>query len=1331
MAELDLSLSDALSDSVAQPGQEARVERDFVAQLEAEAFDDQIGETVGKTDYIPLLDGDDTATDMGTALENGEKKAEGAQKPGKILTMLLKDTSILSLSLSLVNLTPGPLGSPTGPVQVVDSSLVGAFSGFMEGGVALLPAERPPSIAEPQQHSSMLPEPQAPRGPLNPPTGEASQHPIPQFFKLLPLYTQQGASQGDCWPDKAACLPADLPFTATVATVISRHASQLASSPDQPTPDCRPHRESGAYAGGDEKESEGSDRKQKKKKKRRPKDEGSWDHPEVQEAQEESPTTDGLYQRVGPRRDKAAGGAGEGGWEEQIGKSGGRGKRGKSRKKLPEEWAVMAEPFVPSASAAGSQVQAEMLVELGAAAPSLPVPEVPYLGMEHGLSARSQEFYPEEGLILDPLDQDLFSITASSVTQLAQNSGLKATAAPFSMPAASVPLGSFHPFSATHHEQGDVAVCDVVDNGLFDHGSVLMECYTTDTSAFSPSSEPCPDQSRKMETSALPLSPSDSSWLLGDSSDSFNLGDLPATLGCPLPGGLVLDATGPAPLRSPRTTAQDCHTQPRECQDAMSSRKHRSPSSSSSSSLKSPTFNIPPQDSPVLTPPASSPLSATSLASYLNPAAKPFFPSLNEPMEAADEKKMEDNVEWLDESVNLDKEEQKSEKSEKFEKATNVDKQEEEKQNKPETINEKELKKKSEPAKEKETEKEKQTEKVGSPVKVASGKMEDGVEQTPDKSQLVDMRAKVVENVEKAVKDKTEKMIKVSKADEDQETIIIEETKPVEKSKVQVPAVSIVDKVEKTDDEEVADKLHEKVEPERQEEEKPVIKEEVKKMAEKKEVKKEEKEKSGKIDTVTKKPAAKPSTGSLALGKDPSSPEKKTKSSTGATKLITATKVRPSSAATAPTRRPAPSSTTTSTNISATLAKKTPAAKPTSAPAAGPKRPSTISTSRPSSSVTSSSTTTRDVKPKTTTTTEKRALVPKVTTVPAARFTAGTTPTRNGSTTMATSKTTTTATSKTATTATSKTSTAARMTTPSRPALSTPRTSSTSTAAGVARTRTVATKSALLSSSTGTTTTTEKKPLVPRAPRTTTPSTTTATRTTTSNSSRPTSRPGTASTPDIKNVRSKIGSTDNMKHQPGGGKVSSASQNRGATSKDPSQGKVHIVSKKLDFSHITSRLGSKDNIKHVPGGGNVQIINKKVDLSKVTSKCGSKDNIKHKPGGGDVKIESHKVNFKDKAQSKVGSMDNLGGSPGKGEENQETAEEGIEAPVVSADKCQAPDQGLPGHPTAQENGLKEGGTCRTDGLCDASGLETRIPETRKRPVPCLGTGVRVLECSVD
>ncbi|KAJ8278772.1 hypothetical protein COCON_G00058380 [Conger conger] len=34
-------------------GQENLVQRDFVASLEAEAYDDQVGETVGKKDYIP------------------------------------------------------------------------------------------------------------------------------------------------------------------------------------------------------------------------------------------------------------------------------------------------------------------------------------------------------------------------------------------------------------------------------------------------------------------------------------------------------------------------------------------------------------------------------------------------------------------------------------------------------------------------------------------------------------------------------------------------------------------------------------------------------------------------------------------------------------------------------------------------------------------------------------------------------------------------------------------------------------------------------------------------------------------------------------------------------------------------------------------------------------------------------------------------------------------------------------------------------------------------------------------------------------------------------
>lgn len=71
MAELDLSLSDALTDGAPQPGPESLVERDFVAQLEAEAFDDQVGETVGKTAYVPLLDNDDTRAGETDTVEPG------------------------------------------------------------------------------------------------------------------------------------------------------------------------------------------------------------------------------------------------------------------------------------------------------------------------------------------------------------------------------------------------------------------------------------------------------------------------------------------------------------------------------------------------------------------------------------------------------------------------------------------------------------------------------------------------------------------------------------------------------------------------------------------------------------------------------------------------------------------------------------------------------------------------------------------------------------------------------------------------------------------------------------------------------------------------------------------------------------------------------------------------------------------------------------------------------------------------------------------------------------------------------------------------------------
>eukprot|EP00075_Anas_platyrhynchos_P011875 XP_027301128.1 microtubule-associated protein tau isoform X3 [Anas platyrhynchos] len=161
-------------------------------------------------------------------------------------------------------------------------------------------------------------------------------------------------------------------------------------------------------------------------------------------------------------------------------------------------------------------------------------------------------------------------------------------------------------------------------------------------------------------------------------------------------------------------------------------------------------------------------------------------------------------------------------------------------------------------------------------------------------------------------------------------------------------------------------------------------------------------------------------------------------------------------------------------------------------------------------------------------------------------------------------------------------------------------------------------------------------------------------------------QPSAAPMPDLKNVKSKIGSTENLKHQPGGGKVQiinkkldfSSVQSK-CGSKDnikhiPGGGSVQIVNKKLDYSSVQSRCGSKDNIKHVPGGGSVQIVYKPVDLSHVTSKCGSLGNIHHKPGGGQVEVKSEKLDFKDKVQSKIGSLDNISHVPGGGNKKIET-----------------------------------------------------------------------------
>ncbi|XP_057679823.1 microtubule-associated protein 4 isoform X3 [Corythoichthys intestinalis] len=1412
MAELDLSLSDALVDSGPQQGQESRVERDFVAQLEAETFDDQIGETVGKTDYIPLLDNDEASTGCilttggQTSMSHLEHQGEG--KPHKV-----DDQPQQFLAADFLS----DFSKPAGPGLNI------------EVGIASLSPEKPPSIADPLQpapsvgseapkvsHSPMLPEPQAPRSPLD----------------------MSAGALGDCWPDLTGCLSTDLPFSPSVTSVISRHANNLAMIRDD-TPKTWPSGESTPYAGGDERDVEESDKKQKKKKKRRQKDEGSYEHFESKghleghSQGENIPSGELLYQRTETKRD-----SGDAGWEEQIWKSGGRGKKGKSRKKIPEEWEVSPEPFASSSTV---KITQEVMKDLES--PARTSMDISFADINTSQTPWKEESFTDEGLVPSPLSHGILAPEKISISPLVLNSELKATAAPFTMPSSTGagPLDSFHigpspgePFEVLIDTK-NANLGDMVDSGMFDNSGfiqkpVIQAIPEVDTSAFTPPSRPdlALSPNGDVVASAPPLSPSDASWLLNNShtssnSEQFDFGDM-STSTHSVPAGLVFDSPCPAPLRSPKTTAQEFQIKEHknEQSDKTQSKKSRS---SSSSSVKSPTTSeakkFTTQESPTISPSSSPSLVSIGIpASGLNPAAKPFFPSFADTVEQpsvvspiiednvakSDQKKLEDKP-----KVDLiDSAEQKpvkvefaiSETSAKVEKDVGIEKQKQTDVNlwqEPESVPHKETVKVVEGKELNATEKPAvkvtadkdfknvPNEKAEMKVKEESEKMKEKLpekaEEKPKEPEKVELVQQKMEKVDKGKKtdepadkllktetfDKVEKSENVALKDEfkQKEKVeiieanvgnkITEKTEKtemkdgkeqhveskVEKTPEQLPTPvkldATPDKAEKKAD--IAADVEEATKPSAQSHkaEKAQKEDELEKLSEKPaetakplggkedkqekihsdkkavEKKDDKKEKAVKADGTEKPKKAKPITtngSSAAPIKELASADKKTKPA-GATKPSTISKTRQvttaagSGSASAPTKHPISSSSTSTSD------KKTTTKAPSTA-AGIPKRPSTNTTSR-----LSSSTTVRDVKPKTPT--EKRPLVPKASTATAA--------TKNGTTTTTTSKTTTstrtTLSTRNATTTASrkplvsktdgqpsgekrpstlKTSTA-DSTKPKTTA--TTMRSTTSTTSTASRTRTTAAKTTTPSTTTTTTgAPTERKPMVPRAPRATSSTTTNTTTSTT----RTTSRPGTAPAPDIHNARSKIGSTDNIKHQPGGGKVSAVSKSRVPASKDKSQVKVQIVSQKLDFSHVGARLGSKDNMKHVPGGGNVQILNKKVDLSKVTSKCGSKDNIKHKPGGGVVKIESHKVNFKDKAQSKVGSMDNVSHSPGGGSVKAEGSQETGEG-VGASSLTPGPESGQVGSPAAHENGLKEAAPCDSECLQEPQALVSHIPET--------------------
>lgn len=112
---------------------------------------------------------------------------------------------------------------------------------------------------------------------------------------------------------------------------------------------------------------------------------------------------------------------------------------------------------------------------------------------------------------------------------------------------------------------------------------------------------------------------------------------------------------------------------------------------------------------------------------------------------------------------------------------------------------------------------------------------------------------------------------------------------------------------------------------------------------------------------------------------------------------------------------------------------------------------------------------------------------------------------------------------------------------------------------------------------------------------------------------------GLAKSPDLKNCKSKIGSLNNIKHTPAGGKVIIQTQ------------KLHWNAK--------SKVGSLENKEHKPAGGNVKVETRKLEW-KTTPKVQSLQNVKHKPGGGNIKIFDGSYRERDKSISRLQSTSN-------------------------------------------------------------------------------------------
>ncbi|XP_030628950.1 microtubule-associated protein 4 [Chanos chanos] len=1305
---MDLSLRDAFTDGAPKPGQESVLKRDFVAGLEAESFDDKVGETVGKADFRPLMDGMDGKREgsgfMSGAQIGGQRQDPQGEHRSSPLGQQAFRTDFLSGPTSLMGMSDQwgnqQMGSKMND-HSMDSFLGLSQPGMnmnthmsmnvnMNVGAAPLQTSQPPSMGEPLKTSPLFGT-EAPKPTQTPAKPSDSS----------PFNVQDNAAEvwGSPWGGEDK-LTVELPHAPNSSTATSRQADQEPQNPTDPLGS--PGSQCEDAASGEEREKEGGNSKQQKRKKKKRKNREevydlleSLGSPESEETPSES-SNHGCPSP--PSREEEM-------WESEIQERGGgrvKARKSKSRKKLPEEWSALSDTSVTSHPHEPSPLTA--------------------MGVEFSTSDMHETQKPsghsvEQGTTLPSSTPNPFSLTTAtpysplsdSQVDTSMMSGYSHSSPSFTT---ATHAGDFtlktdrddKSLSALDHIVTDAfsGITDMDTDHLLDipKSTAIKETPKNDTC---PVISPSKDLSEKKSVDLQPeISPKSSEGVSSTLDEPYRHGDktlygttlhevnqsnqvkhteLTVDVGTTdhsisFPSKLSSSDTHPSfdpnhkttPALSP--TSQTVLFLDSVLQTATAD---ASPPTQSTPDL-TPTLQVTATPTPVsqspsavshISPPAT-PSPAVSLS--LNPAAPPFIPSHTEHLEPplAQPPLLEVKEEKTNKQDIVEKDKMEKDKVEK-------DKMEKDKMEKDKVEKEKVEKEKVEKDK---------VEKVDTFAKIDSF----GMFNKPEKVEKTDFFEKKEDTMKKMDTGDLKKvdsgdLKKVDNMDSKKvDNVDLKKMDTGDLKRVDNQDLKKVDNLDKTQKNEKIIKEEEKGEKQMEKQDNKAEKNEKLEKVDKpekmnKEDKDEKKDSGEKTDKTTKAeknektgkgPAKSPTTsGSKTL----TSPDSKAKPSVGSTKQSSA---RPNSLSTGDSGTPSKRTPPTPTSN-----KKSPVPKATT--------PSAGSMGAP---VTNSS---REVKAKASEngTAQRRPPVPKANGVPTSRSTTA----KNGPSTPSSApslrRTSATKTeNKAGETKKPSTKTTASKTTPRAT-----RTSPSATDSSAPATNGAPRPSRITKPPVPKQTVPERKPPVPRAPR----------------NVRPTSAP----MPDLKNVRSKIGSTDNIKYQPGGGKVSAAQARtdalaKGSHSKETSQGKVQIVHKKLDFSHVTSRCGSKDNIKHVPGGGNVQILNKKVDLSKVTSKCGSKDNIKHKPGGGDVKIESHKVNIK--AKSKVGSLDNVGHEPGggnvKAEGGQEKSQTSPSPPGVP------PTQATNG---TKENGLKEGAPAPMpsvgEGLWDPQGLDKLIPGT--------------------